>query len=313
MLSDPSIFDFLVDCAARNRAAALVTVIGVSGASVRNPGAHMAVEAGGTYAGSLSGGCIEAAVVAEALAAIEEQKCRRVSFGAGSPFIDIRLPCGGSVDLLITPIGASDWPVRLMRRLNERQSVQLRLPVQSIEAGLGRGGPKFGARFEGEVFVITHLPRIKINIIGHGGTVMALAEIARGIPADIHVLSPDLSIIDAAHDLGISAFPLRTPADGAALKLDRWTATIFYFHDHEWEPPLMAKALSGDGFFVGAMGSRKTQAARRELLSDQGLSSEALDRLCAPVGLFHSSRDPATLALSTLAQIVQTYQMQCVE
>jgi xanthine dehydrogenase accessory factor len=307
MLPDPSPFVFLREKMDQGLATALVTVTGVTGASVRNPGAHMAVAEDGSWIGSLSGGCIEAAIVTEALGAIAEGKPRQLLYGAGSPFIDIRLPCGGSVDILITPVKAARWPRTLLDQLKQRQPVQLRLPKDDGEVETGEGAAEFQAGWQGEAFVINHLPRLHLQIVGHGGSVLALARLAHSMPIDIRILSPDTAIINEASADGFDATLLKTPADLGCLAGDPWTATTFYFHDHDWEAQLLAEALSLPGFFVGAMGSMATHVKRLMLLKELGLKEESLARLKAPIGLFHSSRDPATLALSTLAQIVREF------
>ena len=98
------IFAFLKDRIAAGQACALVTVLAVEGSAMRNPGTHMAVSEDGSFAGSLSGGCIENAVVAEACAALTQRQPRIVRFGAGSPYLDIRLPCGGGLDIHFQPL-----------------------------------------------------------------------------------------------------------------------------------------------------------------------------------------------------------------
>ncbi len=313
MLADPSIFDFLVERTKAGEETALVTVTDVKGASVRNPGAHMAVTLGGESVGSLSGGCIESAVVAEAQLAMKDGQSLKLRYGAGSPIIDIRLPCGGSVDLLICPVAGSNWPYLAQQSLSHRRPVHITLKSGQTGAEVTPGEARFSAGWDDECFVINHLPRMRINIVGHGGSVLALANLARAIQAEILVLSPDLAIVRDAAGEGFEAVHLNSPTDVAVFRSDAWTANIFYFHDHDWEPPLIAAALAGQGFFVGAMGSRKTQDVRCNMLLEYGVAVESIARLSAPVGLFHSSRDPATLALSTLAQIVQVYHERCVE
>ena len=83
---------------------------------------------------------------------------------------------------------------------------------------------------------------------------------------------------------------------------------LFLFHDHDWEPELLSRALATPAFWVGAMGSERTQSARRAALAAQGVGAEAIARVRGPVGLIPASRDPATLALSAFAEIVAAYQ-----
>ena len=101
--------DFLSRASEGGQATALVTVGAVEGSSMRNPGTIMGVAADGTWEGSLSGGCIEKAVVAEALDMLKEGTPRVVRFGAGSPYIDIKLPCGGGLDLHFAPLKDAEF------------------------------------------------------------------------------------------------------------------------------------------------------------------------------------------------------------
>src|SRR5690349_14277087 len=98
------ILRFMAEAGRRGQHAALVTITGLTGSSSRPVGTLMGVAEDGRFAGSFSGGCIEAAVVAEAMEAIRDGRPRQVRYGAGSPYIDIRLPCGGGVDLLFLPM-----------------------------------------------------------------------------------------------------------------------------------------------------------------------------------------------------------------
>lgn len=111
-----------------------------------------------------------------------------------------------------------------------------------------------------------------------------------------------------AQGLGLPLMRLARTTDTALLRSDPWTAFVFMFHDHDWETALMKRALELPHFYIGAMGGRRAHAARCEALLAAGVPASAVATLHAPIGLFHSSRDPDTLALSTLAQIVQVYQ-----
>eukprot|EP01035_Chromulina_nebulosa_P031414 gene31413-41886_t len=107
---------------------------------------------------------------------------------------------------------------------------------------------------------------------------------------------------------GIKVHHLNTPRDAVDLTADPWTAIAFLFHDHDWETALIARALAGRAFYVGAMGSRAAQANRAASLVAAGVSPEDIARLRAPIGLIPSSRDPQVLALSTLAEIVRDFE-----
>ena len=282
------IFQFLNEKARTGHRTAIVTVTAVTGASVRNPGAHLAVCDDGSWLGSLSGGCIENAVVAEALRAIEERRAREALFGAGSPMIDIRLPCGGSVNLLFTPIDDADWAQNIMQRFNARQPAHISFKRPS--------GSDFG---------LCHAPPLRILIVGHGATVEAMAALAEAIDAEWLVATPDKAIVSR---LGRSAILVDTPQRAiSGLSSDQWTAAALFFHDHDWEAPILKTLLEGESFYVGAMGSQKTHDARLNMLQTLGLAPSALARIKAPIGVIPSSRDPETLALSALTEIVAAY------
>ena len=143
--------------------------------------------------------------------------------------------------------------------------------------------------------------------MGHGPSVESLVGLATSYGIDCAVLSPDPAVIAAVKGRATAAALLKTPQATALLDPDPWTACIFYFHDHDWEAALMKQALASPAFYVGAMGSRQTHAKRLQYLADIGVSAADRARMIAPIGLIPSTRDPATLALSTLAQVVESY------
>jgi xanthine dehydrogenase accessory factor len=145
-------------------------------------------------------------------------------------------------------------------------------------------------------------------ILGQGPEAMMLAQLGCAFGAGITMLSPDDRTLAFAEGLGVSNLPLTTPSVLTEFFTDPWSAVVFLFHDHVWEPVLMERALSQPAFFIGAMGSRRTHAQRLDLLRDKGVRQEALERIVSPLGLIPSARDPATLALSALSQVVDAYQ-----
>ncbi len=274
---------------------------------MRNPGAHLAVAADGDWCGSLSGGCIEAAVVAEALDALRRGETREVRFGAGSPYIDIRLPCGGSLDVLINPIEDTTLARHAVTLFERRLPFVLALPLVSGSLTIERKEPTWRTGRDASTFRVSHLPPLSIAIIGHGGSVEALDAQSRIARAVTHVFTPDVDLAARLSSSGTPISVLRIPTEKVALKPDRWTAIAFLFHDHEWETALMVEALASPAFYVGAMGGRAAQARRVEALEHAGVAVEAIGRLRAPIGLIPSSRDPQVLALSVLAEIVRDY------
>ena len=302
------IFSFLNSKSEAGQKTVLVTLIAVTGASTRNPGAHMAVADDGSFSGSFSGGCVEVAVVSEALDVISSGKPREIRFGAGSPYLDIRLPCGGSIDLLFTPIMDDRIVGKIFDRIKNREPLTIILDSESVDVRCeAQTSNKVAVGREGRQILVHHIPAARIIILGHGPSVESLVRLCTSYGIDCAVLSPDPVVVEQVQGLTTSASLLKTPEANAALDPDPWTACIFYFHDHDWEAHLMKQALSSSAFYVGAMGSRKTHAVRQEHLDAIGVSKEQQARMAAPIGLIPSTRDPATLALSTLAEVVESF------
>ena len=299
-------FEFLAARQEQGQATALVTVCAVQGSSMRNPGSIMGVAEDGSFAGSLSGGCIENAVVAEALDALKAGASRMVRFGAGSPYLDIKLPCGGGLDLHFQPLGQSDLARRATGAMAGRRPFSV-----AIDSGAAR----FVGRWSGTAFdpatgegVFGHWPRPRLLIVGHGAGVEALASLAQTMGCAAEALTPDERVERQLRERNIPVRRLHRPGQTELLGSDPWSAIVFLFHDHDWETELILRAFELPHFYLGAMGGRKAHANRRRTLRASGITEEQLFTIRAPVGLFHSSRDPQTLALSTLAEVIRAYQ-----
>jgi xanthine dehydrogenase accessory factor len=301
------ILRFLADHIARGEGAVLVTLTDVTGSAARAPGEHMAVAADGTAVGSFSGGCVEAAVIAEALDVLAVRQGRLVRFGAGSRYIDIRLPCGGGIDLLFTPHPAIEQLEEAIAMLEARRPVTLRL----TESGTFVAAPSVRMDAAGWIasdFRVRHDPDLRLAILGHGAEPMALYEAAAAYGAQSVILTPQASLFDDANSRGIEVHLLRILGPSPYLDIDQWTAVVTLFHDHDWETALLLQAIDREPFFIGAMGSRKTHEERRRRLLEAGGARTAVDRIVGPVGLLAASRDPHTLALSVMAQVVQAHE-----
>ena len=298
---------FLNQCRIRREPAVLVTVGAVEGSSMRNPGTIMGVAADGSFEGSLSGGCIENAVVAEALDTLKAGQPRVVRFGAGSPYLDIKLPCGGGLDLHFCPLDHhKEVPGLALGRIDGRAPFSIGVGPDGEEFVEGWHKPQFDAEQGKGVF--GHWPAPQLQIIGHGAGVEALARLGGMMGCAVRVLTPDDRIEASLGKEAIDVNILKRRTQTDLLASDPWSAFVFLFHDHDWEIELMERALSLPHFYFGAMGGRKAHAMRCEALLARGVGQAALDAIRAPIGVFHSSRDPHTLALSTLAEVIRAYQ-----
>ena len=291
-----TILRLLADGAADGIGGVLVTLTGIVGASSRGIGTQMAVLTDGRHAGSFSGGCIEAAVIAEAQVVLTAGCGRTVRFGSGSPYLDIRLPCGGGIDLLFTPRPDAATLLAVLERLERRAAVQLEIRENAVVLA---GQPA------GDGFVCRYVPALRLVALGHGEDLTALVRLAKAFGLPVEAFAPETDR-HAAAEAGITPLVSRTALP--ALTGDAWTAFVFLFHDHDWEEHLLPHALAQEGFYHGAVGSARTHRARLEDLRAAGVPQDALDRLRGGIGLIPATRDPATLALSILGELVQDYQ-----
>jgi xanthine dehydrogenase accessory factor len=302
------VFRLLAASARRGHRGVLATITGVTGTGSRGIGTHMAVLDNGDSAGSFSSGCVETAIVSEALDVLHESASRTVRFGQGSPYIDIRLPCGGGMDVLFLADPPPDIVERALACLDARQPVVLHLdPAGSLR--IASEPPPRGAEWENGIFAVGHAPALRLVLLGHGAEMLASLRLACSFGAAVELYSPEAAVIEAGLEEGVRSVRLTSASSPVELQGDPWTAFLFLFHDHDWEPPLLAKALHTRSSWVGAMGSDRTQEARRAALAAYGVSDDAIARVRGPVGLIPSSRDPATLALSALAEIVSAYRV----
>jgi xanthine dehydrogenase accessory factor len=266
---------------------ALVTIVGVEGASPRPLGAQMAVTASGDWVGYISGGCLESAVAREAQAALAAGESRVERYGRGSRYFDIVLPCGSGIDLLIDVAPDLAALAKTADALDRREPATLTLTLPD------------GARFERR-----YVPALKIIAAGRGPAVAALLDLAAAMGLKTAALSPDESVAALARGRWEEARALTHPEDIVDLGGDAYSAVVLLFHDHHWETELLTSALKGDCFYIGAMGSRATHAQRVVRLAERGLDDDEIGRVRGPIGLFPGARRPGDLALSVLAEIV---------
>jgi len=302
-----AILHFLRDCAERGERAALVTLTDVTGSAARAHGEHMAVAESGQSIGSFSGGCVEAAVIAEAQEVLADGLARHVRYGDGSRYIDIRLPCGGGIDLLFTPAPDRRQVNGAIAILERRKPLTLQLTVDG-DLLASRSHENDLTQWRDTVFIVRHDPILKLIVMGHGAEPVAILDIARAYGANVALISPQGSLVKDAQEKGMSAALLRFVGRVDGLVADPWTAIIMLFHDHDWEAPLLLQVLEQRPFFVGAMGSMRTHLERQRRLLEAGAKPHDVARVVGPVGTIKATRDPQTLALSIMAQVVQAYE-----
>jgi xanthine dehydrogenase accessory factor len=303
---DLAILDLLVSGVSQGKRAALVTLLEVEGGSSRPVGAQMAVLSDGRYCGHLDGGCVEAAIAAEAIAAICEGRDRLLRLGTGSPYLDISLPCGGSIEMHIHVDPEIDQLRTAIDLTRQRQTFALELfPAVGRSRLVHPIRPYRKSGWRDDAFLKCYAPATRLLAIGKGAEFERLIELGSAAAMDCIALSANERGGVIAEGAGVSWSQLTSSRDIPALSADPWTAVVFLFHDHEWETALMLEAIRSQAFFIGAMGSHRAHEARVEALLTAGAGLLATRRIKSPVGLFGPARDATALALSILADVMQ--------
>lgn len=287
--------------AASTQDAALAIICGIDGPSYRPLGATMSIFEDETIVGNLSSGCIEADIALHAKEVLLGSAPMQVRYGKGSPFIDIKLPCGGGIDVLIVPRPDREVLREIVRRYERREHCSLRIDRQfgSISAQ-----PMGATGTNRSTFAIEIEPTLRFLILGAGPEVTTFAAIVQSMGFPNTVFSPDRKTLNLAEELGCETRELVSKNLPRDLEIDNRTAATLFFHDHDWEPPLLVPLLASDAFFVGAQGSRKSAEARLSELEILGVNAEQRSRLRGPIGLIPSTRNAYTLAVSVLAEIL---------
>ncbi|MEZ5939179.1 MAG: XdhC family protein [Hyphomonadaceae bacterium] len=284
--------------------AALVTIVGLDGPFSRPLGAQLAVSGSGAFAGSISGGCLEAALAEEAKIAMADGVNRMLRYGAGSPYIDVRLPCGGGIDL---HVDVHLDPATLRRAIElgrDRKPFALVYDLQAADAAakLVEGAPGDHPN----AFVRRFSPAMQLVLAGRGWEIVALTRLAHDAGAPVVVASHEQATLEFCAPYATELAPLQSPRDPPAFAYDADTALACLFHEHEWEAPILLAALRSPAFYVGALGSRTTHATRLDTLRAMGASEDELRALIGPIGVF-AAHDPMAIAVSSLADITMRH------
>ena len=297
------------------RGAVLATVVETWGSAPRRAGSQMVVSGDGQIEGSVSGGCVEGAVMVEALEALEVGEARMLEFGVsdGDAFA-VGMACGGTIRILVEPVGAV-LPIEILMELVDARAGRVAVAyVVDIEAGervIVREGFEAGFRMdrsgleEDGRFVAIHNPSLRLIIVGAVHIAQALVPMA-------HIAGFDPVIVDPRAAFGSEArFPgqrivAEWPDEALhEIGLDARTGVVLLTHDPKLDDPALVAALGSEVFYIGALGSKRTHASRVARLEQAGFTQSDIARIHGPVGLDLGAAGPAEIAVSVLAEVVQ--------
>ena len=300
------------------RGAALATVVETWGSAPRRVGAQLAIAADGEMQGSVSGGCVEGAVVVEALEAIEDSTPRLLEYGVsdGDAFA-VGLACGGRIRVLVEPIGAGAMPFDvlsdLVRARAARQPVAYQVPLSGGAGRLVDDGyadrfrmDRSGVEEDGDTFVAIHNPPLRLVIVGAVHIAQALVPMAQVAGFDAVVIDPREAFGSQARFPDAQVFNDWPDAAMNTVGVDTRSAVVLLTHDPKLDDPALHIALRSDAFYIGALGSKRTHAARVSRLEEAGFTAAEIARINGPIGLDIGAAGPPEIAVSILSQMIQT-------
>jgi len=285
---------------------ALVTMTKLEGTGPRPVGAHMAISATGKRVGYVTSGCLEEAITQDALAAIRSKTNKIVTYGENSQFLDFRLPCGGSMTFYIHVNPDRDLITRCAHLLEQRKPYTLAFdPEQGTIAF--KDDVEESSYSEDSILARPYRPSPRFLLIGIGTELETMARVTTAAGYETEVISPDDGLQGDCAALGVPFHLLSNAQSISAIPQDPWTAIVFLFHDLDRERPLLQSTLDGPAYYIGALGSRRTHEMRLKQLRETGLTEETLARIHGPIGLIPAARDPAVLAISTIAEAIECF------
>ena len=324
--------------AGENKSIALATVIQTWGSSPRRAGAKMALTPDGKITGSVSGGCVEGAVFEEGVEALKKNRPKLLHFGvADETAWEVGLACGGSIDIFVKPLDTELFK-SLRSTLVDEQPAILVTVVKGSDEILGRemlvrdDGNVMGSlrhdlneqalglaketlaggesrrvmlNADTEVFIEVILPPPMLIAVGGVHITIALMALAKTLGYRTVVVDPRTAFGSEERFPNVDQLiPLWPQEAFQKIPITRSTAIAMLTHDPKLDDPALKIALRSQAFYVGALGSKTTQAKRRQRLLDEGLTEEQLNRLHGPIGLEIGAGTPEEIAMSIMAEIV---------
>jgi xanthine dehydrogenase accessory factor len=308
---------------------AIATVIRTWGSSPRPVGSQLVVTREGDFVGSVSGGCVEGSVIRESTEVIASGSAKRLHFGVTDEMAwEVGLACGGEVEVYLEKLDPrSETLGRLIQETAAKRGVVL---ITDLSSGRQWVVPEAGAAGEGppgelramvpdalrrdssavaaiageEFFLHVFNPPPRLVLVGGVHIAQFLADMAVSSGFEVLVVDPRASFATPERFPGVE-LSHRWPGEAlAALGPDARTAIVTLTHDPKLDDPALQAALASPAFYVGALGSRKTHAARLERLVEGGLAPADTRRIHGPVGLDIGAASPAEIAVSILAEMI---------
>lgn len=314
------------DWLAAHREVALATVMSTWGSSPVPAGAQLVVSPDQRFEGSVSGGCVEAAVVTATTDVLKARLPRIMRFGVSdNQALDAGLPCGGEVELLIEALNADDHLGRLSEIASAETERRMVVIATNLQDGTRRlisnvamlpeparnsclaGNPHKEIEENADtptLFYKPYVPSLRLIVVGAGQIAQILSRLATAAEIDVIVVDPRTAFATEERFQGIT-LNCQWPGTGLQqIGLDDHSAVAVVSHQAQIDDEALTTALASNVFYIGALGSRRTHSSRLERLQQAGIAESDLNRIDAPIGLDIGARGPAEIAVSILSGVI---------
>ncbi len=273
---------------------AIATLISISGGSPRPVGAQLLVTENDCI-GAISSGCVEADIILAAREVIASEQVRQQQYGAGSPYIDLTLPCGSSISVVLSLAPSLEQVAMLCDHHTMRREARLTLDITSgqwLEYNDQHAADE-------KYFICRYQVAKRLVVIGKGAILAHVEQIAASSGLEVICYSPDYTV-DSANKVAMA-----NTQDFNPVALDSATAVLLLFHDHDWEAPVLKQILVTDVCYIGAIGSLNSHYHRVNELRASGFTDTQCAKITSPAGLIKGTRHPQHIALSMVAEALQ--------
>lgn len=282
---------------------AIATVIETWGSAPRRRGSHVIIREDGRFTGSVSGGCVEGDVIIHAGELIASGGARRLDYGVSDESAwSVGLPCGGRISVFVQSVDDDHFPPALFDHIRATRAAGKAICVTT---NLASGHSGEGVEEGDGLFVSSYPPPLRMMIVGAVHVARHLAPMASTVGYAPLVVDPRASFAGSFGVEGVTVDERWPDEAMAEWRPDAATAIVTLTHDPKIDDPAIAAALNSPAFYIAALGSRRTQAARLERLSARGFGDDALARINGPAGLSIGAANPPEIALSILAQATE--------
>ena len=310
-----NVLHFAVDWHEKGMGAAVATVIETWGSAPRRVGSQLVVSGAGQMEGSVSGGCVEGAVVLEALDSLKDGQTKVLEYGVSDDdAFAVGLACGGKMRVLVEPVG-KQFPIELLKELVDAiakdRSVIYEINIETFRRSLVYEGykerirgDKSGFKKDRITFLNVFSPKLKMDIVGAVHIAQALVPMAKIVGFLPRIIDPRESFANRER---FASVEISNDFPDIALSNSEpncRTAVILLTHDPKLDDPALHIALKSQAFYIGALGSKKTHQQREVRLKDAGFTEKEINRINGPIGLDIGASSPEEIAISILSEVI---------